>query len=333
VAVLPKSVGEFLFARALDETAPAYLRLDADGRVVGIGGVAERFGLDPSLVGADATGRIDALVGLLPPGDEPVTVPTVAVADDVYADVHAFRDADAVWVVFVDRTAWVAERRMAQQLSNDMSLLRDALDRRTDATGAAAWQEDFVVAAEGERRAASVLTTILGGLGLAGDERAPDEAIRAAGLFARAIGRVVVDEAGVVASQCGERTTAIFGVRATTVATATLALTAALRGAAAANELNAAARRGDGREVSVRIGIASGEAAFGALGGQLARQLGAVGSCVERAPRLAAATPDGTIAIDTATFDALGDGRARFRSGPADRGPEGVTPTYLTEAR
>jgi class 3 adenylate cyclase len=44
--------------------------------------------------------------------------------------------------------------------------------------------------------------------------------------------------------------------------------------------------------------------------------LGAVGTCVERSPRLAAAAEPGAVAIDGETFAALDDLRARFAPGP-----------------
>jgi class 3 adenylate cyclase len=328
---LPQPVVEYLCAVATADAAPAYLRVDPGGTVVGAGGRLEGFGLDAGVVGRAAESRLDALVGLLPAPQGPLCLPTVEVAPGVHADVHVVGDGEGAWVVLVDRTAWAAERRVAQQLSNDMSLLRAELGRRGGGTGPLDWERRYTFREAGARRFASVLTAVIGGLARLGDDEPPAEAVGAAGLYVRAIGLAVADEAGVLQSVCGERVTAVFGLLPTTANPAALAAAAAVRAVAAVDELNAARAREGTATFPVSIGVASGVAAFGALGGHANRMLGALGGCVERSPRVAAIAGPGGIAVDGRTYDELDEERPRFRRGPDD--PEGPTPTYYLVTR
>lgn len=322
MAELPRPVVEYLSTIAIEAASPAFVRVDPEGIVAELGGRLDTFGLGGTAQGDVAETRIDAVAGLLTDVVEPFCLPLVEVVDGVYADIHLVGDADGTWVVLVDKTAWAAERRLAQQLANDMSLLRGQLERRRGTTG-------HLYAADGMtgRRYASVLTVILHGLSRAGDNDPVDVVVRDAGLFARSIARAITDEAGLIHALCGERLTAVFGVLPTTVNAPVLGVTAARRVVEAVDEINGARERDAKPAVPLSIGIASGDAVFGPLGGQGQQLSGAIGACVERAPRLAELAAPGSIAIDESTYAALGDDRVHFRRGSDDR------PIYLTVAR
>jgi class 3 adenylate cyclase len=313
MASLPQPVVDYLCDVAIEEAAPAFVRVDQDGTVVAAGGRLDRFGLDDGLIGAPAESRLDALVGLLPAVGDPLVLPAVEVAPEVYADVHVFGDGHGSWVVLVDKSDWAAERRVAQQLANDMSLLRAELGKQGRGTGGLRWEERYSVAASGARVSASVLTAVVHQLATIGDTRPAEVAIRTAGLYTRALATTIVDEAGVVHAVCGQRLTAIFGVLPTTASAPNLAVTAALRGMAAVDEVNDAREREGDARLPLSVGIATGEVAFGALGGHVHRLLGVVGACVERSSTIAHAASEGHLAIDVATFTALEEHRSSFR--------------------
>lgn len=333
MSALPQPVVDYLCDVTIEEAAPAFMRVDPSGTVVVAGGRLERFGLDGGIVGAQAEERLDALVGLLPAVGDPLVLPAVEVGPDVYADLHVFGDGHGTWVVLVDKSEWAAERRVAQQLANDMSLLRAELGKKNRGTGGLRWEDRYSVDAAGARVSASVMTAIVHGLALLGDTRAAEAAVRTAGLYARALATAIVDEAGVVHTVCGERITAIFGVLPTTASAPSLAVTAALRGMAAVDELNDAREREGEERLPVSIAVTTGHVAFGALGGHVHRLLGAVGGCVERASRAAFMASPGSLAIDEPTFAALEERRTSFQPWNRDEGPEGATPLFLLVKR
>ena len=125
-------MADYLCARALDEALPAYVQVDREGRVLSVGGEIARYGLDGIGVGSEICERLEVVAGYDFGESDPVCFRTIEVASHVYADVHVLGADHGSWIVVVDRSSWAAERRVAQQLANDMSLLRDELGRRND---------------------------------------------------------------------------------------------------------------------------------------------------------------------------------------------------------
>jgi class 3 adenylate cyclase len=318
MSTLPSAVVDFFSSIALAEQPLAFLRVDGSGRVTDAGGQLARFGLE-GVAGRDAEASLDWLAGLVPPG-LPVALPAVEVVEGVHADVHVYTSAGEVWVVLVDRTSRVAERRFAQQLANDMSLLRERLSQT--AAPASPWEARYAVAAAGELRRAACLEVVLEGLST---RAGPAELLVSdAGHYTRAVVRAVVDDAGVVIAATGDRLTAIFGALPTTAPPGALAAAAAIRVAAAVDEIGASLAR-DGRQAAVlRAGIATGELVLGALDAR-AETLAALGDALERAAALARIGAG--VAIDEATYSELGETRSRFsRSGAREGHYEMIRP-------
>lgn len=311
---LPEPVAAYVSGVALGEQPLAYLRLDAEGRVAHTGGRVGQFGLE-GVEGRPAELVLDCLVGLLPAEGPPVTLPAVEVARGIHADVHVVEADAGAWVVLIDRSERIGERRFAQQLANDMSLLREELARRPQSDGA--WETRFTVAESGERRVASVITARLDGVATAPDS--PVELVQAAGFFGRAMRRAVVDDAGVVTSSTGDRLTAVFGALPTTLSPAVLAAGAAVRVAGAVADLNDARARAGRAPFPLSAGVATGEMTLGAIGGRAHAVLVAIGPPAERSAGLIALGAE--VAIDAPTYDQLDELATRFRR--AD-GPDAI---------
>jgi adenylate cyclase len=270
------------------------------------------YGLGDLARGDDAADRVDALCGLLPAVDA-FCLPAVEVAPGRYADVHLWADGEDSWVLLVDRTAEVERRRTAQQLANDMSLLRDELDRRArPATGSLA----SAIPRAADRRRAAILTAVFPGLAEHAEHVEAADLLRDASAYARAVLRPVLDEAGAALGLAGDRLTAVFGLRPTTGHPAHLAVVAALRALDAVAELDAS-RRSDGMPAfGVRLGVASGEAVFGVLAGHAHVPLGGLGAAHIRSGRLAEAGD--ALRVDAETRSSAGDLEHRFAPDGAD---------------
>jgi len=137
---LPASVAERLQALAYSERAVAYLQVDGDLNLVGVGGHLANYGLSGMRLDAPAAGQAVFLEGLLPLPETPYFVPSVELDGGRAADLHFFADADSLWVVLLDVTAERDAARRVQQKAYDMTLLQEKeaiLNRRLEEANAA----------------------------------------------------------------------------------------------------------------------------------------------------------------------------------------------------
>ncbi|HQR38799.1 MAG TPA: hypothetical protein PLF26_10410 [Blastocatellia bacterium] len=326
----PEAVLKFLQMVSIEHGAPAFIHVDHEGIVIEAGGQLDVHGLADVAEGILAEERLNFLVGLLPIGTVPVHLPAVETAPSCHADVHVVESESGAWIILFDRSREVAERRVAQQLANDMSLLRDDLARRHTGLPGSPEASDaatpiFKFSGDGETHAASVVTIIFHDL--ARIDTDPAELIRDLAVYSRAATRPMVDEAGLVHGLLGDQLRVTFGALPTTVAPATLAVTAARRMLGAIDDVNAA-RNDDGKpSYHMSIGIASGQLAFGLIAGPARRVFTAVGDLYLRSDRLARMTGLGNLLIDRATFDLAGDDQRLF--GPAPPGLGGADESYM----
>lgn len=291
---LPRDVRELIGDLAVARFRPAYLRVDARGEISDLGGALDAFGLGDVRRGAAAAELLPVLVGLVVSHGDAAHVDTVEVAPERYASVSVFDNGGERLVILFDKTREVEAHRIAQQLANDMSLLRGE-------RAAARSRRDVV----DERRVAVVAVLLRGLAALAGVEQA-DDVERVAGLYARAIARPIVDEAGSGVRLFGETLYAEFGHEATTAAAPALAAAAAVRIVEAVAELDRTRVMEGGEAIGAAIGIASGAAVTGDFGGRTLRIAATMGTAPDRARRLAERAAAGTIVVDADTYASLG---------------------------
>lgn len=120
---LPSPVLTYLQFLALESRAPAYLRVDKDGSLRDWGGEVATYGLNNLHRGASASAQVLFLESLLPLQSSPLVLPSVAVGEERFVDIHIFSDAGGDWVLLLDATADEAQRRRFQQRVNELSLL------------------------------------------------------------------------------------------------------------------------------------------------------------------------------------------------------------------
>jgi class 3 adenylate cyclase len=294
---LPTRLAALIVESAIERHSPAYLRIDGDRAIVGRGGALAAYGLEAIELGADAEGHLPFLANLLELGDDAILLPSVELRDERHADIHVVADEGGHWVLLLDRSAEVAERRLAQQLANDVTLMRDELTRGATSDGRIEGSLD--------RRETAILTAVFDGLGAHAVRLDASDARETIGRYGRCVARPVADEGGVAGDLNGESLVAAFGLVPASGVPAERAVVAATRALALAAELDRARRASGDRVFPLSIGIASGEVVAGAVGRRTLRLEAVVGSCVEEARALALAAKGIGLIVDERSHRAL----------------------------
>ncbi len=127
---IPPTIAAFVQTLATEGRAPAYVRLDADQRLIDWGGSVSHYGLHDLVAGADAERAIEFLTGLLPLEADSASFRGLAVVDGVSADLHLLREGPQTWVLLLDHSAEIRSRQAMQQVGNEIALDRERLTRR-----------------------------------------------------------------------------------------------------------------------------------------------------------------------------------------------------------
>src|SRR5262245_17775933 len=121
---LPRSVAAKLRQLIHDERAAAWLGMDEASRLTSAGGHPDHYGLSDLKTGVSVASQVFFLEGLLPLTETPSLFPTVELANGRAADLHLYRDEDAVWAILLDVTGERDAARRMQQKAYDMTLLQ-----------------------------------------------------------------------------------------------------------------------------------------------------------------------------------------------------------------
>jgi serine phosphatase RsbU (regulator of sigma subunit) len=122
---LPRNVADALDAITYSQRALAYLQVDAELKLVGVGGNLENYGLGAIRLGERALGQAFFLEGLLPLAEAPYFLPSIELGGGRAADLHFYLDGGSVWVVLLDATPERDQARRMQQKAYDMTLLQE----------------------------------------------------------------------------------------------------------------------------------------------------------------------------------------------------------------
>lgn len=130
VSQMPRIISDYLHEAAISSRRPAYLQIDRAGRLMHTEGDLPLYGLAGLIAGQSVEDQVDLLVGMFPLDRRPLVIASVALGPAVYADVHLIPAPDSDWVLFLDVTEQAAGRQLLQQRSNELSLMRQKLDRQ-----------------------------------------------------------------------------------------------------------------------------------------------------------------------------------------------------------
>jgi len=100
-----------------------------DGRLINWGGNLSAYGIKSLKKGEPIWKQVFFLDGLLPLDDAPLFLECVKAGCGLSADIHIFPGDEGNWILFLDATLEETRRRLLQQKTNELSLLRRKLSK------------------------------------------------------------------------------------------------------------------------------------------------------------------------------------------------------------
>ena len=107
----------------------AYFALDDEGFLQAQGGNLATMGMEHWNIGDAVLPEVLFLTGYIPAEADYELVPTLEISDNLLVDVHIFRDGQLNWVILVDRTDQMVWESRARQSGNELTLLRQQLEK------------------------------------------------------------------------------------------------------------------------------------------------------------------------------------------------------------
>ncbi len=121
---LPVPIQEHLRSLFVRRQFPAYLLVSRDGVLRETGGHCDRYGLGGLQCGESAADQVDFLEAMLPLEGDWFHMPRLLIDDLRSVDAHFVPGDDGDWVILLDTTEQAQREAIAQQQSNDLSLLK-----------------------------------------------------------------------------------------------------------------------------------------------------------------------------------------------------------------
>jgi len=307
---MPPILTHWLMSNAAQQLQPAWLELERNGsHIIAVGGAWEHYFSSFPHVGKEASDTCDVLLGMLPM-DDAFDLPQVELKAGKYTDILALRDGNADWILFCDVTHKTKLIQSYQQVSNDLILKQDQLQRtlnryvgsevvRRDIEG------DLSINAKGERRVISTLFTDIRGFTPFNERHDAQVVIETLNDYMVCMLDPILNQAGMIDKITGDGAMAVFGVLDSNKTCTDDAFSAAKNILKSVHELNQRRQQQGLEELGVGIGIATGEAVLGMLGTHHRRCFTAIGPHVNRAARLESNAPMSQILLDEESYQAI----------------------------
>jgi hypothetical protein len=213
MVTLPSPLAQYICNYVAEQYFPAYLKIDADGTILELGGQLQHYDLQTLRLGDAAHENLNFLTGLIPLETDPIFLPLVKDQQGCSMDVHIVPAQDnGDWVLLLDGSASEEQQLELQQQGNYLALKtqqqKQHLSRLFQNHPSA--QE----ATDGSRFSALVDVAILNITihPSVGTAAAPMTVIQAIETYFAAVTTTIVDRSGVVAAQIGRTILAIFGL-------------------------------------------------------------------------------------------------------------------------
>lgn len=310
----PAPVGAYLERISIAARTPAFLLLAPDGAVLDRGGALAQYGLDGEPGVLPEPWRF--LLDFLPLQEESLELPLVKVGATGHVDLHLLSETGGAWIIFLDATAEEARQRAVQQRTHELSLLegrQQKLLRQYIGEGIAETllKQLWDPGSEGERRVLTILFADIRGFTAYSESRPPGQVFQILNSYLRAMIDPITGRGGWIDKLIGDQVMALFGLLPQGQDPVADAVHAAQQ---IVHDVRALSDRKElGIELDVGIGITTGSVALGVLGTSERRSFSAIGHHVNVASRLESQARRGEIVIDSATYDRLGEDRARFQ--------------------
>lgn len=125
----PSPIRDFMMKLTLDTRLPAYLLVAHNNRLSGWGGNLAAYGMKELKKDVYVGEQVPFLEGMLPLDTSPFSLPQVTTDSGRPADVYLFEAGQGTWVLLLDATLDVRDRRRIQQKAYDLSLYVTELQR------------------------------------------------------------------------------------------------------------------------------------------------------------------------------------------------------------
>ncbi|PZD73812.1 hypothetical protein C1752_01598 [Acaryochloris thomasi RCC1774] len=209
---LPSPLAQHICDYIAEQYLPAYLRVDANGTILELGGQLEHYELQTLQRGDTAHNSLDVLTGLIPLENDPIFLPLVKDQQGRSMDIHIVPATDSDWILLLDGSEAEEQQLELQQQGNYLALktqqqkrhLSSLFQSRPSSLNA----DDSHFSALVDVAILNITITPL----MDAEAAAPMTVIQAIETYFAAVTTTVVDRSGVVTAQMGRTILAIFGL-------------------------------------------------------------------------------------------------------------------------
>ena len=128
----PDNVTNKILQITLQTQTFAYLAIDKQGVLVSQGGQLDVIEIQHWKSGDNIFDEALFLTGFFPLSSDYEYIPSYHVNDNTVVDVHLFKDQELDWIILVDKTEDLEWQSQARQKANELRLLQQAMDNKTE---------------------------------------------------------------------------------------------------------------------------------------------------------------------------------------------------------
>jgi adenylate cyclase len=311
----PPPINAYLLNRAIRNLHLAYFLLDGQGRIIRWGGDVDHYRIEVPRKGMLISDLMVLTEGLFPMDGGEIILDCIELQPGLMVDAHFFEADGHPWLLLLDAGEKAESRRLLQQKSNELILLRDTHSRILDQHLGKGMAERLLridLQNGGERRLLSVLFADIRGFTSYCEHRAPAQVFDMLNAYLTAMIRPVLDGGGIVDKIIGDAVMAVFGLLPSRLSAAGLAVAVAREILKTSDAVGVDRQTAGQQALGVGIGVATGPVVLGVLGSKDRRALSVTGHSVNLAARLENCALPGEILMDERTFNQLERGRDAF---------------------
>lgn len=305
---LPAPIVDYLCRHTNKTCNPAYLLIDKDGHLLSWGGQLAFYGVQNLEKDKKIEKQVFFLQGIFPLDNNDLFLPCIQMENHTSVDVHIFPTNNGDWVLLLDATSAEQKRRLLQQKSNDLSLLRQKQSKLLHRYFKKQLSPNLLkkicsIQAEGERREITILSAHIDELTNYSEINSPEIVCNTLNLYFSEMLPPIVNEAGLINKILSDGVMACFGVLPSTGSPSRQAIRAALQMLEAVKGL--AKQNREQPILNISIGIASGPVVLGIVGGNGWSSFTVTGYYVHLAEQLKNHSQSWQVLIDENTFNKL----------------------------
>lgn len=313
MVTLPSPLAQYICNYIAEQYCPAYLKVNADGTVLELGGQLQHYELQTLQPGDTAHSNLDFLTGLIPlEQPPPLFLPLVKDQQGRSMDVHIVPAADGDWILLLDSSAAEEQQLELQQQGNYLALKTQQQKQhlsplfRAYPSSINATDDSHVSPLVDVAILNITITPLMDTAKVA----APMTTIQAIEAYFAGVATTIVEQSGVVAAQMGRTILAIFGLTPIPLPPAQQAVETGLdilRAGSSAVPPTLTSRPSSDRSVRFEAGamVTSGASALGLLRASPYQSMGLISPQMPKIVSLTSHIRPKELMIDAQTFSHL----------------------------